>query len=389
MANKRIYYAIQQVGFADFQAPGVYTEAHGVQSVGITTNFSLEQVFQLGELAIYENIEEIPDVEVTLNKVLDGYPLLFHMATQDEETTAPTLAGRSNSRTQFAMSIFSDTLTSATGTPGTIMECSGMYVSSVSYTFPVDGNSTEDVTLVGNDKIWSGDTRIVHPSTIVRRDALSFDGKFDDTDLPLAKTGVQRRQDLLFGNGLHGMTPDTNGASTDPNISVLPREVYGVTSSGTNELAADGNFGAHVNNITLSADFGREQINELGRKGPYHRFVTFPVEVTCEVEVTSGSGDMISATEAGILTTSSSPCSDSGNLYNGTIRLASCDDTRLYLGTKNKLASVNYTGGDAGGGNVSVSYTFTTFNDFTVLHSQDPHESGSNWWTNRSLYLTG
>jgi len=185
------------------------------------------------------------------------------------------------------------------------------------------------------------------------------------------------------------MTPDTNGASTDPNISVLPREVYGVTSSGTNELAADGNFGAHVNNITLSADFGREQINELGRKGPYHRFVTFPVEVTCEVEVTSGSGDMISATEAGILTTSSSPCSDSGNLYNGTIRLASCDDTRLYLGTKNKLASVNYTGGDAGGGNVSVSYTFTTFNDFTVLHSQDPHESGSNWWTNRSLYLTG
>ena len=57
---------------------------------------------------------------------------------------------------------------------------------------------------------------------------------------------------------------------------------------------------------------------------------------------------------------------------------------------KNKLASVNYSGADAGGGNATASYTFTTFNDFTVIHSGDPHASGTTWWTNRAsqLFLT-
>ena len=69
------------------------------------------------------------------------------------------------------------------------------------------------------------------------------------------------------------------------------------------------------------------------------------------------------------------------------IRIATCEGTRIFLGDKNKLASVNYGGGDAGGGNVTVTYSYTTFNDFTVLHPQDPNPSGSGWWTNRKDFL--
>jgi hypothetical protein len=100
MANKRIYYAIHQVVIegdsgGDWNLGGATSDtvAHGVQSVTMATNFDLQQVFQLGQQAIYENIEELPDVNITLNKVLDGYPLLYHMATVD--ATSPTLAGRS------------------------------------------------------------------------------------------------------------------------------------------------------------------------------------------------------------------------------------------------------------------------------------------------------
>ena len=51
------------------------------------------------------------------------------------------------------------------------------------------------------------------------------------------------------------------------------------------------------------------------------------------------------------------------------------------------MASVNYSGGDAGGGNVTVSYSFTTFNDFTVMHVNDP---ASNFdWIDRHTYLGG
>ena len=72
MANNRIYYAIQQVTLGTGSVP-----VHGLQSVGLTTNFNLEQVFELGQLSIYQNVENIPEIEVTLNKVLDGYPLLY------------------------------------------------------------------------------------------------------------------------------------------------------------------------------------------------------------------------------------------------------------------------------------------------------------------------
>ena len=78
--NKRIFYACQAVAISnegdDSLAAG--DMVHGVQSVGITTNFNLEQAFELGQIEIYENIEGTPDIEVTLEKVLDGYPLIYH-----------------------------------------------------------------------------------------------------------------------------------------------------------------------------------------------------------------------------------------------------------------------------------------------------------------------
>jgi len=43
------------------------------------------------------------------------------------------------------------------------------------------------------------------------------------------------------------------------------------------------------------------------------------------------------------------------------------DGTTFDLGDENRLSSVNYTGGDAGGGNVSITYSFSTYNDLTIL----------------------
>jgi len=48
------------------------------------------------------------------------------------------------------------------------------------------------------------------------------------------------------------------------------------------------------------------------------------------------------------------------------------DTTVLQLGNKNKLTSISYGGGDAGGGNATITYSFTNSNDFVVLHSGDP-----------------
>lgn len=398
--NKRIYYAVHAVaikgdgGNYDFGAADPDEIIHGVQSVGISTNFNLEQVFELGQLEIYENVENIPDVEITLNKVLDGYPLLYHLATQDT-TAGPTLANRSTAKCIFGMGIYSDTENSAIAgaqSAPSILACSGMFVGSVSYNFPLEDNFNEDITLVGNHKVWKNQPS--HGAVLATLPAPSFNtaGTLIDTndDTPIGTGGVNRRQDMLFAFAAASGT-DVNGAVNDPDSTILPFDVDGITDSGTNEEQADGSFGAHLSSITVSVDLGRTEINELGRRLPYTRVVDFPTEVTCEIETTSSSGDLVSATEDGVFGTGVGACTEGENLINRTIRVATCEGTRLYLGTKNKLSSVNYSGGDSGGGNVSVTYTYSTFNDLIVLHSgeQNINASAANWWVQRGAHLTG
>jgi len=42
-------------------------------------------------------------------------------------------------------------------------------------------------------------------------------------------------------------------------------------------------YSSHVSHLNVSTPLGREEIHELGRRGPWHRFVDFPVEVDTEV----------------------------------------------------------------------------------------------------------
>lgn len=351
MPNKRVFFAIEQVGFAP-DGSNTFTAAHGVQSCGITTTFNLEQVFELGQLAIYDNIENIPDIEVTMEKVLDGYCPLYLLATRGSASTS--LSGRQNAKSAVAMSIFSDTQDSSSGTPVSQVTMSGMVVSSVSYQFPVDGNFSESVTLVGNNKVWRSAA------------AFTFSGQFlDNADFPIASAGsggVNRRQHIHFRPTV--ATLDANNQVADSNCTILPKNLPGISSSGTNNLGDGGFYECKLQNISVSTDLGREQILQLGHKTPYHRFVTFPVEVSTEIEVLSISGDMIGATEAGLF-------SGGTNLENQSIRIATYEGLRLNMGTKNKLASVGMSAGDAGGGNQSLTYSYTTFNALDVSHWND------------------
>jgi hypothetical protein len=334
MSNNRIFYACQAVAFGEFDdnqaTPEALVVAHGVQSVGINTSFNLEQAFELGQISIYENIEGLPDVEVTVEKVLDGYPLLYHLATTG--ATDNTLVGRTKKRCNVALGIYPDDKEFIDGAAPVEVFMSGMYVNSISYTFPTDGPSTESVTLVGNSKTWGGSASRFTGSVA---DGLTTNGK----DSPRAVGGIQRREDVIMQS------------------SVIPVSIYGVTpteTSGNNWNSGVKRPRAHIQNITISTDLGREDILELGHKEPYYRTATFPVEVTSEFEVIAISGDFINAYANG------------DNTPEQDISIMLRDGTKFDLGTKNRLSSVNYTGGDAGGGNATTTYSFSTFNDLTV-----------------------
>jgi hypothetical protein len=342
--NNRIYWACQGVGIAP-QDSTAFVGVHGVQSVGITTTFNLEQVFEIGQLAIYENIEDIPDIEVTMEKVLDGYPLIYHLATRG--SSGDSLAARSNRKCNVALNIYPDTFEAASGVPQTEVVMSGMYVSAVSYTMPTEGSCTESVTIVGNNKAWRAANFLLQGTVLA--------GKPANADAPWfgGSGGVQRRENVIFN------TANVGG------YTKLPSEVEGISASGTNNLT-NGQYAAHIANLSVSVDLGREALNELGRRGPYFRYVNFPVEVSTEIEVISSRGDQIDATEEG------KAGADGSNLTDQEIIIVLQDSTKINLGTKNKLANVTYGGADAGGGNASVTYSYTTFNDFVVTHNNDP-----------------
>ena len=391
--GNRIYFANQQVAFKPDGGSGTgdngWTVAHGVQSVAVTTTFNLEQAFELGQLSIYENIEGVPDIEVTLSKVLDGHALLYTLATKNNALgaptasslplTSPTLAGRSNEKCLVAVGIWPDTSDQTTGTTYVQqMEMSGMFVSSIGYNFPLEDNFTEDMTLVGNDKAWASMTAAgeaigcSNPSWTLQLAAGGFDGK----DVPIGTGGINRRENLAF--------PPEIGNINDCDYCRFPSDIPGVGTSGWMNPRTNANNAAHLSSVTVSTDLGREELFELGSRQPYARVVTFPIEVTCDIEMISLSGDLINAFADGC--GSDDACTGIvDNLSDQVIRVATCEGTRVYLGEKNKLASVNYGGGDAGGGNVSVSYSYTNFNDFTVMHSQDP--STGIIWGDRDDYL--
>lgn len=354
MTNKRVFFACSQGGFATLGSQ-TFTPIHGLQSIGVTTTFNLTQVFEIGQLEIYENIEDIPEVEVTLEKVLDGYPTMWHLATRGRSSF--TLAGCSNTQTIFATSIFSDLQDAASGTPVSVMQSSGLYPQTTTWNFPVEGSFTESLTLVGNDKTWD---------TVA---GFAFSGAFDNTDVPLAVSsglgGVQTRQDFIWDYVGGSPVLDVNGAVQTTSGTVLPPDIPGISSSGTNDRDSNGQLGAHVTNVSVSANLGRERINELGRKGPYHRYVQFPLEVTCEISCISTQGDGVEGTEAGIL-------GDGDNLADRTIRINIREGLALYLGTKMKLQTSSQTGGDTGGGNQELTYTYIGYNTLTINHPQAP-----------------
>ena len=371
MANNRIYYPIQQIAFRK-PSTTTFREAHGVQSVSTTTTFNLEQAFELGQLAIYENIEGIPTVEISMTKVLDGYPLLFCLASASNPDgtvlAGPSLAERAPAETMVQLGIWPETDQSVSGAPTTYVEMSGLTVSSVSYSFPLEDNFSEDITLAGNTKVWN---TYVEGSCTTPWTLAPADGQFEDNnDAPIGSGGVNRRENMIFAS----QASETGNAD----YTILPNDIFGVDNS---VKSASG----HISSITVSTDLAREDLFELGSRSPYAKTVTFPVEVTCDIEVTSISGDQVNAIDD---CGNGATCVTASNLTDQRIRIATCEGTRIYLGQKNKLSSVTYGGGDAGGGNVSVTYSYQTFNDFTVLHSGDNfNASGQNWWNNRENYL--
>lgn len=294
----------------------------GIQSVSIGTTFNLEDKFTLGQLDAYENVEGIPEVEVTVENCLDGTKPLWLMVTDPDFTTLK--ARTANYKVDLALNVYPDTQDSAIGTADSTVVVSGAFITAWSLSMPSDDAFVESITLSANDKTWGGEEGV--PS-----------GYFPNSsayDADVIGSGVLRSENF------------TRSTST------LPAEVP------TDD---------HINSIDVSVDITREDIFRLGQKTPFFRAVTFPVTVTTTFETITSAGDLVNAIGDG-----------RNNLVNRTIILKTNSGLTVNLGTKNKLSSVTFEGFDAGGGNGTATFEYTNSNSLTITHDAFPDAFSNN-----------
>lgn len=296
---QRVFYASQGVSVDG-------TVVQGAQSVSINSNFNLQQAYQLGQVAVYNNVVTNPEVTCTINKVLDGAPTIWNLATG-----GGSLVENSADQVDVVVGFGEDTDLALTSTSAVTM--TGMFVTSVNYTMPVDGNFTEEVGFAGFGKALSGS--VTAPTT--------------------SGNTVLRRQHFL-----------TSGGTVD-----LPNEVAG----------------KNITNITISADLGRTNMFKLGQFAAFHKFVNFPLEVKCDIAVSATASDGI------VVDSSAVSCTGNGSLpAEQPIIIELCDSSTgnasytFNLGDKCRLASAAYSGGDTGGGNATITYSYVTYNTLTI-----------------------
>jgi len=355
-ANKRIFYAGQYFAIAP-DGTNAFTPVHGAQQVGVSIDYGLDPSLELGEISVYQQIEALPQITLTVQKLLDGYPLMYHLGTQG--ALSPTLAGRSRTKVIGGIPTFDDTQDSASGTPIAEHLVSGIFFSSESFTLPIDGFYTEDTTFIGNNFL----------SRDVQGGASSVIGAaFYNTDHPLAISGsggIQRRQNMIFDGFALPTTFDVNGQVNTNLVTILPPDIPGISSSGLNPRPSDAFFTTPAQDVSVGVDLQRQALFEQGNKIPYWQFAQFPATVTCSIAVIETKYIGVNALGVGTL-------GNGNNITPRTIKFKITEGTYINLGTNNSLLRVDRTGGGTGGDNVVTTYNYQNFDDFLVGHPQDP-----------------
>jgi hypothetical protein len=328
-------------GVAD-KTLGNWRAPRGIQSVGFSTSVAFEPMFQMGQTEVYGRMEsQSPEVECTISKAIDGSQPLYTTLLGGHAVANDKLPVElSDNEVELELGVYAESVPYASGSVQSAIYCSGMYVSNVSINLPLDGVATEEITLVGDHKQWRTSTAI---GSNIGNDATERGWIGSGT----AKSSYQRWK-------------------VDTESSSLPKGVDGWP----------------LQSVTATMSIGREAIQELGTRGKYCRYATFPFEVTSEFEVIAGKPVAVGANDTALVEgdynfennfSKSCTLTLQDGFKDQEIVLVICGgDTNIdgeedgslsiNLGTKNRVTSVNHAGGDTGGGNVTLTYSFQNYN---------------------------
>jgi hypothetical protein len=166
-------------------------------------------------------------------------------------------------------------------------------------------------------------------------------------NFPVDGTFTEEVNFLARDKALGGCSVSLGAAET---ATVKTRQYY--SSGAPSAVTSAGN----LTNVSISASISRENLFRLGEYKAFHNYATLPAEITVDFEVSATSTD-------GIAIADYSACN--GPASGGeTIALDICGHT--FTMEKCILSNVSYGGGDTGGGNATITFSYTTYNSLTV-----------------------
>lgn len=315
----RVYYGLQsiQVTATSACAPGQQSTVSSLfQSVGVNASTEYEQIFELGRAGIYANVEGIPTAEITVERAMDlgSFGGLWYTPN----ASSVTQIGNTNYRIQMAISPES---ACGAGTRSGFVNVEGAVLTNYTMNFNLDGPLTESATFEANNIGWTS------------------------------------------GNPTSYMTDTIYHLNNNPSGVVLTRA----------HVVGNGPFGGELQSASFSISLDREDILSLGHRYPVMRPVSFPVEATAEFEYLVGSSGTTYGLAFNAYNTDDSnyTAQASGGVKGDGIagRYVALGVSGSGLNTRPTwialmfpyLTSSSYSGGDAGGGNATITHTFTGY----------------------------
>lgn len=322
--NNRVFYACQAVAFDKMHSlngsPSIaYLE--GVQSVSLSSSADTEQVFQFGEIGIFENYATRTggDGEITIEKFIaasgqgsigamlcasgDNQPLtsgcsyyLYASGIGSPTSTSEGFGAMAAKKLTVKVFILPETSTNFSGgsEAGKVITFNSGIVSEYSISAQIDGPATESVTFSCFN---------------FGQDATSNAISAQNTGSEIAKfssTGTVVKRGKISGTG------------------------------------------SDADSISYSVSIGNEDLFNLGSLDPYARVPTFPASVTAEI---TEKADSAFNTQAGGNATSLS--TSFGGLQVTVDQMV--------------LTNTSFGGGDAAGGNATITKTYNGFNNFKIV----------------------
>lgn len=75
-------------------------------------------------------------------------------------------------------------------------------------------------------------------------------------------------------------------------------------------------FKSMIQRVNISCELGRKELYELGKKGPYHRFVNFPVKLDYTLPIDENYTESVTGQEAKVWVTPKECICSSRDLFN-------------------------------------------------------------------------